>query len=312
MLFKYYLAWHNSCFFPLTFLISFLIKKSGDQHMNINTITSAYTNQTYANERTATIERNFSHAQEKTTSALAVDSVSISDEAKQAAKNEKSQHALSERAFEMLKIRRLSDKDIHAFENLLAESENYDSPKEYMKSLSAEKRDLLKRANSYGIDLSNEHIDSMTDEGAHNMFVEPNSRTYVDFNNDGVVDHGAARSFVFPPPNAPTEVKDAWDKTISELPEDKRLLASSIFMVQSLQANVKFDAAGNAVGFYAPGEAGYKNIFSQNVEDWDTLLDKTDQYLDFSESITNELHKLENIEEDRAIIASFRKHLKHQ
>lgn len=234
------------------------------------------------------------------------DSVTVSDEARQAA----AQKALSDRALEMLHTRSISDEDIDRFSEIIQNADKADDAKAFLKSLSPEDRDLVKRANSYGIPLTNAHIDSMTEEGARNMLVQPDPRSKVDLNNDGIVESGIAKTFVFPPPNAPESVKDAWDKTLEDMPESERLLSSSIFLTQQFNANLKFDASGKAIGFYEPGEEGYTNIFAGDESSWLSLLDDVDEYLDFSESVTNDTQQRENIDKNREIIDTFRNYIK--
>ena len=273
--------------------------------MSIGSIaSSSYTNQVASyNQVNKSAEKT--QKTESTSTSSAGDSVSISAEAQEAL----NQKTFSDKAFNLLIVRKLSSEEIEKFGSIIQDADSAESAKDFLKSLSAEDRKLLKHANSYGLNITDSHIDSMTEEGARNMLVQPDNRSYVDFNNDGIVDHGVAKTFVFPPPNAPDSVKDAWDKTIEELPENERLMASSIFMIQQLCANIKCDSQGNAVGVYSSGEEGYKNIFANLKGDWSSLLDDCDEYLDFSENYAQDSNQFKNIQKNREIIASFRANL---
>ena len=239
------------------------------------------------------------------TKNITADSVAISKEGQEALK----QKTFSDKAYNLLLVRQIPGEDIKRFGAIIQDADSADNAKEFLQNLSNEDRNLVKRANSYGLNLTDSHINTMSEEGARNMLVQPDNRSYVDCNNDGIVDHGVAKSFVFPPPNAPESVKDAWDQTLEGIPENERLLASSIFLTQQFSANIKLDAQGKAIGFYEPGEEGYKNIFSTQENGWFNLLDQCDEYLDFAEKHSQDSNQAEQIQNERKLIASFRSNL---
>lgn len=214
--------------------------------------------------------------------------------------------AIAAREYSLLKIRGLSDDEIDRFQDIKEQAAEATDAKAFLLSLSSDDRLLVKEANSYGRVLRDTEIQSMTEEGARNMLVTQDDRAYVDFNNDGIVDKGVGKMFVFPPPNAPDEVKDAWEKTINALPVGDRLMASSLFMLQSLQANVKSDAEGHPIGVYFPGEEGYTNIFPTRLEDWRGILDHADADL---ESLAAFDPTNPRLEKDLALMAAFRSNL---
>ncbi len=213
---------------------------------------------------------------------------------------------IAAREYTLLKIRGLSDDEIERFQTIKDEVANATSAKAFLLGLSAADRALVKKANSYAMPLSDGGIQSMSEEGARNMLVTQDERTYVDYNNDGVVDKGVGKMLIFPPPNAPEEVKDAWEKTVSSFPEKDRLLASSVFMVESVQANIKIDAQGNPIGVYSPGDDGYTNIFPTTLDEWQNLLNKTEDYLNWVASVDPGNSRLE---ENRDLVEAFRKNL---
>lgn len=211
---------------------------------------------------------------------------------------------IEKREYSLLKSRGLSDTEIKDFRNIVNDAKKQNNAKEFLSNLSNEDRELVKKANSYGRSLTDNEIGSMTEEGARNMLVNQDYRAYVDYNNDGVVDKGIGKSFSFPPPNAPEDVKIAWDKTLDSLPAEDRLMASSIFMVQSLQANFQTDSQGNVVGVASPGDDGYVNIFPATLDGWQNLLDKTESYLKWLSTVDSGNPRLEK---NFALIDSFRK-----
>lgn len=240
---------------------------------------------------------------------LNTDIISISNEARIAAQQDKIYEDFSERALSYLRTTlKISEAEIRQFRKIVKEAESSSDAKSFLKSLSWKDRKLVKQANSYGHNLTDDVIDRMSQEGARNMILQPDYRDYVDYNNDGVVEKGLGRSFVFPPPNSPEAVKDAWDKTMENLPEKERLLASTIFFVQSLNANLKRDNNGKVIGFYHAGEAGYKNIFPADTGGWFALFDKIDDYLEQAQHIDPSRKK--HYEKYRSLISNFRNNLK--
>ncbi|MBM9616175.1 hypothetical protein JWJ90_18050 [Desulfobulbus rhabdoformis] len=218
----------------------------------------------------------------------------------------RSQNPVLAREYSLLKIRGLSDDEVIRFQEIKEQAVGVEDAKDFLSNLSAEDQLLVQKANSYGNKLRQGEIDSMTEEGARNMLVTQDNRAYVDFNNDGIVDKGVGKMFVFPPPNAPEAVKDAWQETIDALPADERLMASSIFMLQSVQANVKSDAQGTPIGMYFPGEAGYTNIFPTELSGWSAILDQVDKELENMKAFDPTNPRLEK---DLAIMETFRSNL---
>ncbi len=196
-----------------------------------------------------------------------------------AARETRTQNPVLAREYSLLKIRGLSDGEINQFQEIKERACSAEDAKTFLSTLSTEELLLVQKANSYGNRLRQSEIDAMTQEGARNMLVTQDNRAYVDCNNDGIVDKGVGKTFVFPPPNAPESVKDAWQQTMDALPADQRLMASSMFILQSIQANVKTDVQGNPTGMYFPGEEGYINIFPTELADWFGLLDRIDSDL---------------------------------
>ncbi len=268
--------------------------------MSISSIaSSAYTTQIMSYQKGTCAVKQTTATSNNTTSTG--DSVTISEEAHQ--------KRFTDTALNLLIRRDLSNEDIERFGNIIQEADSAESAKDFLKNLSPEDIDLVKRANKYAPTLNDSHIDTMSEEGARNMLVQPDNRAFVDLNDDGIVDHGVARTFVFPPPNAPESVKDAWDETLEALPKNERLLASTIFLTQQMSANLKVDDTGKVIGFYQAGEEGFKNIFSQQEDDWFGLFDDCDEYFDFSEKYAQDSSHSRQIQKNRAIVELFRSNL---
>ncbi len=236
------------------------------------------------------------------------DSLEISSSAQKALKLQKEEEKL-------LKLRGLNDEEIIKFRKICQESKNSNTPKEFMKNLSIEDLDLLKRANSMADKITTNSIDKMSLEGAKNMLVAQDNHSFLDINNDGIVDHGLAKTFVFPPPNAPSEVKDAWDNVLDSLPENEKLLASSIFLTLDLQANTKisYDAQGNITNVEQLEGANRNNIFPSDFTSWFDLLKKADDQIDLNEKYATTQQQKDQNAKTRKLITSFRDELnKHQ
>lgn len=218
--------------------------------------------------------------------------------------------ALTRREYELLKLRGLTDDEVAAFRALVETAAETGDPRGCLAGMDTAQRELVRKANSYGSDLTDERLAQMSDEGVTNLLVRQDCRAFVDYNNDGIVEHGAGMTFVFPPPNAPDAVKDAWEATLAEMPRGyNRLLAPTLFMVLSLQANIRTDADGKAVGVIGPGEAGYRNIFSTAVAGWRDLFDRAEAYLDWSDKFITEPQAIRHRALDRQMLELFRGHL---
>ena len=180
-----------------------------------------------------------------------------------------------------------------------AKTGGYEDPLSYVKSLSKSDIDVLKRVHCFaeakGVTAVN------TEEGAFNLLLPPSGA--VDTNNDAVVERGIGKNFVFPPPNAPQEVKDAWEKMTADMSEKDRLLAQVPFMVATIGANIEYDENGTATGLHEPGDANYTNIFDKTKAEWADMLaqmiagsrsmeDKHPQYIEHTKMLESFAEKL--------------------
>ncbi len=240
--------------------------------------------------------------------AVQNDSVNISDAAKNKLSDRCILDSYSRRSFDLLKSRKISDKDMVEFKKIIDDAEYASDAKAFLKSLSKDELALVKRGNGYGHTINDSHINSMNEEGARNLLVQPDNRFKVDYDNNGIVESGVANLFIFPPPNSSEEVKDAWDKMTESMSDEERLMAELPFAKRAYQANMLQDESGKAIRYISSDEKGYTNIFPTEKNDWLTLLDEIDAHLDIVEKYSTGNNKLHR-EEDRQIINSFRNHL---
>jgi len=110
----------------------------------------------------------------------------------------------------LLRARELSDTEIADFSALIQTAKQQEgSAKQFLASLSHEEKELVRKANSLADPIQTANV---SEEGAINLFRQPDSSDSVDLNNDGIVEVGIERTIQFPPANAPQWVKNAWDK----------------------------------------------------------------------------------------------------
>jgi hypothetical protein len=237
------------------------------------------------------------------------DRVEISKAAKIAYEKRQQVEPFSARAYKLLKIRGASESDIDRFQTHVHEARSHISAKEYLQSLSQTDRDLIKRSNSYGIALSSKHIETMSEEGARNLLVEPDRRAFVDYNNDGIVEHGAGKTFLFPPPNAPEEIKTLWDDVSEDMSFQEKMRFTGLFMVLNAEANAKYDSSGTFQGFFTPGEEGYTNIFPTEKAGWKGLLKTALNHLEWEKEMTQEPKQRERINWQQEKLTLFSKTL---
>lgn len=107
-------------------------------------------------------------------------------------------------------------------------------------------------------------------EGAFNLLLPQNLQ--VDINDDAIVERGIARTFAFPPPNAPQDVKDAWEAATAGMSDKERMLATTPFLTTVLTSNIRFDEEGASVIVNEPGTPEYVNPFGSTAAEWSQML----------------------------------------
>lgn len=171
---------------------------------------------------------------------------------------------------DLMNIRGVTDQERQRFAEIVqhaATTGGFQNPVDYIQSLSNQDIEVLRRVHSLA---EPSGVRNTGVEGAVNLLLPPQNHT--DLNNDGLVETGAAVGFVFPPPNAPQSVKDAWEETIKDMSSEERLLASAHFLGASISANIKLDSNGTPIGIYEHTDPEYTNIYGTTEGEWETLL----------------------------------------
>ncbi len=127
--------------------------------------------------------------------------------------------------------------------------------KDYIASLSDGDLEILRKVHSLADKI---RPDELSLEGALNLLNQPGD--VQDLNDDAIVEVGKAKTFVFPPPNAPQNVKDAWEETTANMSDKEKMLLTFKFMTQIMTANLH--KQGDTYVFTQPGEEGYVNPYS--------------------------------------------------
>ncbi|SKC69801.1 hypothetical protein [Maledivibacter halophilus] len=145
------------------------------------------------------------------------------------------------------------------------------SAKDFLATLSSKELYEIQKANHLAHRIN---INSISNEGAENLFLNAvNPKSVIDLNNDGITEIGEAKMFVYPPPNAPAEVKEAWKEATKHMTEGEKMLAMGKFLVAQSNANAYKGPDGNWK-FRSPGEEGWVNIFGTDIESYKNLFNK--------------------------------------
>lgn len=114
------------------------------------------------------------------------------------------------------------------FANVMQRAEeqvqNPEDAKSFLASLSSGELAAVQIVHGLGDKIDPQSLDM---EGAFNLIHQPGD--VKDFNDDGFVKIGKATTWIFPPPNAPQNVKDAWDETTANMSDSEKLRATIPF-----------------------------------------------------------------------------------
>jgi len=167
---------------------------------------------------------------------------------------------LSPRALELMNSRKVSEQDRETFKEILSRAkaaEAYSNPKEFLQGLSSSDMEVLRKTHTLAEKIQ---ISPLDFEGAFNLLMAPGDAK--DLNNDGALGVGMGKGWVFPPPNAPDNVKAAWDEATSGMTFRQKALMMGSFLFQSrYNYNMK---PGPEIGFYEPGDPEFRNIFTES------------------------------------------------
>jgi hypothetical protein len=109
---------------------------------------------------------------------------------------------------EMAAVRGTSANDQTAYAAILNRAYSQggmDDPVAFLKSLTPQEQGVVQRAHCLADPFD---ASTMSKEGAYNLLLPEGYQ--VDFNHDGIQEVGAAKTFTFPPLDAPEQVKRAW------------------------------------------------------------------------------------------------------
>lgn len=139
-----------------------------------------------------------------------------------------------------------------------ADPSHHENPVAFLHNLSPDGIQLLKKAQSlplgYSVDFTR-----MDQEEALN-FILPFTQQ-VDLNDDGFIGGGnGGTSFRFPPPNAPQNVKDAWNAATADMPLGDRLHMEFYFMMELTSANTELGP--NGLNQTKPGDPEWGNVYA--------------------------------------------------
>ena len=132
---------------------------------------------------------------------------------------------LSQESVNLLKMRGQSDRQVTDFAALLADAnqrlaQNV-SAKEILSGMTHEELNLVQTSVGLVDDID---FRSLSNEGAMNLFAQPDKTGLVDLNNDGLVEIGIGKIITFPPVNAPASVQRAWDSATEGMSEKDKLM----------------------------------------------------------------------------------------
>lgn len=162
----------------------------------------------------------------------------------------------SGKALDLLDRRSISDLERQQYKMILsrgAEPGAASDPKAFLKTLSKNEMDLMRRAQSLADPIE---IDSLTAEGAANLLVEPGAGR--DLDNNGLTTVGKGNSIAFPSNTAPESFKAAWAKATEGM-DPLQIPMHLPFMIG--MANIHVDQNG-AVTSYEPTDPEWKNPFA--------------------------------------------------
>ena len=175
----------------------------------------------------------------------------------------------------LFSVRKLSAGELEAYADILSRFKNssvhQSDPASFLSSLNTENIELLKRVHSVG-DMTRDDVSTMSREEATNFIVPDSER--VDLNDDGFVSgYGGGKSFMFPPPNAPQSVKDAWSDTTKNMSEEDQMMLSGKFLMALTLPNMQRNENGSVTAI-EPGAPGWRNIYSEPGFSYADTIDK--------------------------------------
>lgn len=176
------------------------------------------------------------------------------------------------------------------FEKILKkkQAENMDA-KSFLSKLTSSELSEVQKENHLANDIN---IRALSKEGAENLFLMPvDQNKAVDLNNDGIVEVGEARMGIFPPPNAPESVKEAWTEASKNMSSDDMIHMQTKFLAVQIEKNA-YKKSDGTWGIHDSGDAGWVNIFGDSKDSIISLCNEIIYRIDNPlESLTSEQKK---------------------
>ncbi|WNJ98532.1 hypothetical protein L2D14_11695 [Thalassospiraceae bacterium LMO-JJ14] len=175
----------------------------------------------------------------------------------------------------LLMLRGVDQGGVEGYKDILnafyADPENRNDPVSFLNKLSPDGIALLKQAQSLPAGASI-NVDSLNKEEALNLILPHSGQ--VDLNNDGLIANAnGGKGFMFPPPNAPQNVKDAWAGATNGLSDSDKFLLSGKFMLSLMSANLHVDENGKATQT-EPGDPGWRNVFAEDGYSYQVAIER--------------------------------------
>lgn len=125
-----------------------------------------------------------------------------------------------------------------------------DNAKDFLKSLSSDELTTLQKYDSLGDSIN---INSLSNEGAYNLLMHDYEK--YDFNNDGMIQDGAANTSGMIPSNADESTKKALVKSLNSMSDEDRMNVTGLFLMlpgdlqnaQSGQKSFNYDEVAKRV-----------------------------------------------------------------
>lgn len=154
------------------------------------------------------------------------------------------------------------------------------------------------------------NITKISEEGARNLLAEGDQSKYVDLNNDAVTEIGAGKNFVFPPPNSPQSVKDAWAKTTANMTPREKMQATFPFLCKQISANIHMMPDGT-VKTISPWDPDWRNTLTGDTKDFcniiNQIIDELESSLKYKDPTQQKVTKWE-----QSVLRNFSKNLQEE
>jgi len=162
----------------------------------------------------------------------------------------------------LVKRNHASEKETSAFQAVLEERSKaaHLSDRQFLSTLTAQQLSDLFAYHGLAHPVQ---VHELSGEGAANLLLAPEFQR--DWDGDGLVEVGAAKLFVFPSPDAPQAVFDAW----AELTEQERFMIQTKAFSKWLLQNWEAIAAGDEdsfTGIYHGPNTDYEKLIDELLE----------------------------------------------